>query len=290
MAKANAWVIIAVIALVVIGMQAGWFTGIANIFKGGSSGGTTVVTSATTFGPVLIDALSPGTSVSGTNYVGVDGGSLKTGVTSVSGGQKLELLVSNGTTYHNAYVPTLTVPSATTFYPEVKLKGNATITMTVFNTNNVVMDADGAATNQTVASGGAYNLQIRLDGQDKKSTQDMVCILESNNNTAMDKMTLSGLGASYVGMSKPSSYSLLGSNSAIWVYSVPAIEGAVSPTGTIGIQSKAGKTLAGSEFKITCRTKEYFIDSITGKVVYDIEDSSGTAKSMATYSFADYFT
>lgn len=290
MAKANAWLIIAIAAVLVFGMQAGWFS---NLLGGSSSNnnnddGTTIVTSATTLSFVSVDALQPGTSIGGTGWVGVNAGSLKSGVTSVNPKDNLEILFVNATTYHNKYIPSIAVPSVTAFPLEVKALKNATVTVKVFSDENSLLDASGAATNQSITTGQSVNMELKLLGTDKTSTQDMVCILEGNG-TSVDKMTLSGSGASYKGMSKPSSYSLIGSESQIWVYDVTPVEGSVTKVFTIGVQSKTSKDPSASQWKITCNTKEYFIDSVTGKVAYDIEDSSGTAKSMASYSFTDYF-
>lgn len=251
-----------------------------------------ISTGATTITVVGSDALSTGTAVSGITKVQVNGiGAYSTDdfTLSASPKDKLNVLIQNSTTYHNALISAFEVPSAPTGVLGANLKKNATVTMTVFNTNGDVMDASGALINQTAATGGSYNMKIRIDGQDKASTNDMVCILESSDGTKADKMTLSGFGAVYKGMSKPSSYTLIGSTSAIWVYELPAIEGAVSPEGVIGITSKTGQDLSTTQFKITCKTKEHKLDSITGLPIYDIEDSAGTAVSMATYSFTDYF-
>jgi hypothetical protein len=289
MAKEMNWVMFA--ALIIVGIVAfNSFIGNRGTTTTPQSGTEYISTGSTTLSFVSTDALQPGTTIGGTGWVGVNGGNLKSGVTAVNPIDNLEILFVNNTAYHNVYITGHSVPKAPTDPIGVAAKGNASISLTMFNTNNQVLDANGASTNQSVTTGGSYNMQIRMDGQDKKSTNDMVCILEASDGTKADKMTLNGFSASYKGMAKPSSYTLIGSTSAIWVYDVPAIEGAVSPTGTIGITSKTSQTLAGVQFKVTCRTKEYFIDSITGKVVYDIEDSAGTAKSMASYSFTDYFT
>ena len=253
-----------------------------------------ISTGATTLTFVPVDALQSGTSVATTNWVGVNGGDFKSGVTSASPNNELEILFVNDTQYHNAYVKGLKVPAAPTFTINsaqgAKLLGNATVTLTMFNTNNDVMDESGAATNQSMSTGSSANMALRLDGQDKKSTQDMVVVLEASDGTKIDKLVLSGPGAKYIGMAKPTSYTLAATTSQIWVYEVPAIEGAVSVNYVIGALSKSGQDASGTYFKVSFITKDYFIDSVTGKVGYAIEDSLGTSQSMAKYSFTDYFT
>jgi hypothetical protein len=293
-AKTSTWlvlgsvVLIAILALLVY--QVGFAKQQAYVTGEDGKPVTPVVTSAATMSFVGTDKLSQGTAVSGTQWVSINSkNSYKASVTSASPYDTVNVLFVNNTAYHNVLIENYKLNGNIAPAIEVKALGNASITMTVFNTNNQVMDANGASTNQSASTGGSYNMQIRLDGQDKKSTQGMLCILESSDGTKADKMTLNGFGATFLNSNKPASYSLIGSTSAIWVYDVPAIEGAVSPTGTIGITSKTGQDLSGTSFQITCRTKEYFVDATSGEVVYGIEDSTGTAKSMASYSFKDYF-
>lgn len=254
------------------------------------SGTNYIVTTATTLSFSAVDALSPGTAVTNTVWAAVNGAPFKSGVTSVNPGDKLEILLVNATTYHNVYIQSHVVPSTTVDIQPANFYGNASASLTLFNNNNVAMTNGGGATNQTVASGGAYNMKVRIDGQDKKSTQAMRCILEASDGTKADTMTLSGLGAKYVGMAKPSSYTLAATTSQVWVYDVDAVVGAVAPEGTVSITSKTAQSLAGTYFKITCKTKEHFLDANTGKVAFDIENSLGTSQSLASYTFTGYFT
>lgn len=267
-------------------------TELAGQTNAGTSGVGYISTGATTLTVVGTDKLSPGTSVTGTSLISTDGASYVSGTFSISGSpnQVLNILLVNNSAagYHNTVADGVKVPTSPTGVIDAKFVKNASITINVFNTNSVLTTSTGTV-NQTVTTGGAYNMKIRLDGQDKASTQDMRCILESSTTADMDKISLSGLGAVYVGMAKPASYTLAGANSQVWVYDIAAVEGAVSPEGTIAAASKTSKTLAGNYMKITCNTKEYFLDSTTGKVVYDIEDSLGNAKSMASYTDTVYF-
>jgi len=276
-------ILIAVFLGAMAANQMGWLGGAGTPPSANQAAATGYIsTGATTLSFVTADAAQTGTAVTTTKQTSVNNAAYTTGVTSASPTDVLSILFVNNTAYHNAYLATATVPKSPTMTIAQNLNKNASITMTVFNTNNQVID--GATYNQSVTTGGAYNLAIRLDGQDKTSTQDMVCILESSDGTKMDKMTLSGLGASYVGMAKPSSYALGGANSQVWVYNVAPVAGAVSVNGVIGVQSKTSQTLAGTTAKITCLTEEYFLDGTTGKVVYGIEDSLGAAKSLASYT------
>ena len=248
-----------------------------------------ISTGATAFSFVGADAFESGTTVKLTSYVSVNGGLYDSSVTSGSPGDKISLLFDN-TSYHAVYLPDVTVDTAPTQTFNVKLNKNASITVTGFNNNNDKLVSNGAlAVNQTVTSGGSYNLKVRMDGEDKKSTNPMRCIIEASNGTAMKSMSLSGLGAKFVDKSRPASYTLAGSDSELWVYDIDAITGAMSSEGTIGVVSESGKDLAGSHFIFHCYTKEDFVDTTTGVVMNGIEDSTGTLKSIAHYSFTGNF-
>ena len=286
-AKSNAVITLGVIALVIIAAAFAYST----FFQTGQSvlgntnegaGGTYISTGATTLSINGVDALSQGTAVTGTNLIGVNGAAPRTGITTASPKDKLEILLVNGSAYHNAYLASHDVPTAPTDVMSILAKKNASVIITMFNTNNAVID--NSAINQSMSTGSSANMAIRFDGQDKASTQDMVCILETSNNAKVDKLTLSMAGAVYKGMVKPSSYTLSGATAQVFVYDVAPIEGAVSISGTIGVISKTAQDASGTYGKITCLSKEYFQDSGTGKVAYDIEDSLGVAKSMASYS------
>jgi len=286
-AKQNMGMTLGVIALVVIAASFAFTT----FFKTTSqsvlgdnskSGVGYISTGATTLSLNSIDAIQKGTAVGGASYISVNGAVPTTGITTASPNDKLDILFVNGSAYHAGVVLGHTVATSPTDVITVQSKKNASVAITMFNTNNAVID--GGANNQTMSTGSSANIAIRLDGQDKTSTQDMVCILEASDNSKVDKMTLSLPGAVYSGMVKPSSYTLAGATSQIWVYEVAPIEGAVSVNGVIGVTSKTAQDASGTYGKITCRTKENFVDSATGKITYGIEDSLGVAKSIASYT------
>lgn len=258
---------------------------------GGQPSGTPYIsTGSTALNFVATDKLLAGTSVSGTPMLSLGGQAFKSGITTASPNEVYDIVFLNGTTYHNAYLTGHKVPQSPTDNIYLTPYKNASLTITMFNTDNDKMiDGGGATGNQTVATGGSYNMAIRLDGQDKTSTQDMVAVVEADGTKA-DSMTLTGFGATFKSKEKPSSYTLVGTNSQVWVYEVSPITGAVSPSGTVGVVSKTSQSLTGTTFKVTFMTKEHFIDSSTGKYMYATEDTLGTRQSMAVYTFTGAFT
>lgn len=290
--------VIALVALLGILVYAVGFqqnTAIGGAGDSGSDGGTRIVTSATTLDANGIDALLTGTTVAGTTYISVDGKAFQTGITSADQGDELDVLYVNATAYHSAYVPDLKVPTGKTIYVfDVPFYKNASVTMTMFSTNNDVLTntATGGAVNQTISSGQTVSLDLRIDGEAAASTQDMTCVIELNGTAVKQGETgvkMSGLGAVYKGQSVPSFYTLSSTANKVWVYDVAPISDGESETGTITIASETSKDLSESAFRINCYTKEHFRDSTTGVVTYDIADSQGTKQSIATYSYAFWF-
>jgi hypothetical protein len=263
--------------------------------SGGTGGtGTTIVTAGTSPQITGVDALSEGTSVGTIRYWSLSGGNFAT-ITEANGlspNQAVKVLFVNNTGYHNVYLEGLTVPSSPTFPIAVKLYKNSSASITMFNTNGVVTTTTGTV-NQTVAVGGSYNLKMRFDGQDKTSTNPMRCIVETSVGANVSNIVMSGFGAviSPKGVnSKPNWYTLAGTGSSVYVYDIQPVIGATSPEGTISISAATAKAISGSRMLITCNTKETFLDTTTGVITHDVEDSVGTVKSIAAYTSSLYFT
>jgi hypothetical protein len=260
-----------------------------NVAGSGAGAPTSIVTGATTLTLTGQDALKTGTTFTGTTNIGVNGGVMKTGVTSADQNDKLELLLTN-TSYHAGYFPNEAVPQGKlTFIKQYSLYKNASVTVSLFNSNNVAMD--DVLVNQTVTTGSNPSMMIKLEGTDKASTNAMRCILEANDSTKVNKLELSGLGATLKSVGKPSFYTLAGTSSAIWIYDIDAIVGSDPVSGYVKATSVTGQDMSASYFKVTCYSKEYFIDSLTGKVAEDIIDSDGsTARYLSTFTDTGYFT
>lgn len=281
--KIQGWALVVIVALIVAAaFQMHWF-GLGT--NGVEAGGTTVVTAGVTYSPVLTDKANVGTTVGGTKYISVNDAPYQTGLTSFNAKDNLKVLIVNGTTYHNAVTSSIIPAGVTSIYPSVTFNKNATVTMTVYD-QFTLLDAAGAAANATIASGETKNLDVYLQGTSDQSTQDMVCVVETSDNTKVEEITLSG--ATKTSRGKPSSYTLMGTSSAVWVYDMAPITDSAKVQHTLTIKSKSGQDASGTQYKIACMTKENFLDSKTGAISYDIEDSQGVAKSMATYSFSDY--
>jgi len=248
-----------------------------------------IITTSSTLSFSGIDALSNGTSVDVTAYVSKDDQAYKTGVTTANQGDMLAVLFVNDSTYHNAFASSETV-SGVDFPVQKNLYKNASVTSKVYSTTGLALLTNGGgANNESALSGGAYTHKITMTGTDKASTQDMVCVLEASDKTKAKEMKLTGFGAVKEG-DVPQAYTPSATTSEMWVYTVKPIADASLQEGSIYLSSEDGQSMTGKTAKITCYTKEYFIDPLTGDVMYDIENEQGTLQSMATYTYSWVYT
>jgi len=288
------WVVLAIVLvyLLVPGVQ----TGINNFFKGGevSKGEVNINTVNPYITVTSLDKGAPGTTVSVSAYGSFDSGGFKSvslGSDTAVPGQTLSLLLVNNTLYHNAKVDPFKVES-TSFPVTVYLNKNASVTENIYNTVGLVMTNGGGATNQTALGNGAtYNFKDSMSGTSLASTQDMICVVEVEEGANVS--TTAGVtydGKAPISTAKPSWYTLLGSGSNVYLFEVPALDSGAEVTRNLQIVNSATKCFSPlKSVKKTCYTKEYFIDSNSGKIVYDVADSDGNLKSMAQYSYRFYF-
>ena len=267
-----------------------------------NSGAPNTPGSATTISVAGVDAQTNAV-VGTTSYIGISNQGLTTGVTTSAPAVSANILLVNSTgSYHSAFLADV-IPSYA-YSKNIPMAKNASVTLAVYNTAKGAMTNGGGATNQSVSTGSNPTMELDITGSALASTQDMVCVLEGSDTSKINKLVLNGFGATLLGTSKPSSYTLNATTSGVWVYSVPAVTDASLRVGSIYAESKTGQSMAGKMFKINCQTSENFIDSSATSstvntyakliaqpnVYYGIEDSTGTSKSIASYSFVGFFT
>ena len=249
------------------------------------------------------DMFDKGTSVIQTARIGINGGTLQTGVTTVSGGDKLELLLVNNTGYHNAYIKEIVVPcnkgtlvidaGSDGYNGLVQNTSTATQRITVFNTDgNSVTDGQSGTVNQTMNDGDTKTMKWRFEGVDKRSTQDMVCVFETDNRTAtLDVIVsgLSGLNAKKI-TGIPTFHSPLSTDSFMRVYELSPVTGATVAEANLQVQTVSGQDLGQNNNRVRgiCYTKEYFAD-VNGEVTYGVEDQNGARRSIALYHHQTFF-
>lgn len=291
MAK-NAWLIILIIVGVIVAMQ---YIGKAPVAPppGGQGSGGLIITTNPTVAVAAQDAQSQGTSVGNAlTYAFTRGGAFVTSPTTAVPGQVLDLLVTNGTTYHSAAVKAITI-TPSTFPVSVLLNKNATVTESIYTTTGLVIANGVGVQNQTdLGNGMTYNLKDEMTANALTSTQDMVCVFEltSGNNASTSPPGVTFGGALPTSTSKPTWYTTVGVNSNVYLFDVPALSTSATNTRTIGLTAKtAGRFQAGSRLIKTCYTKENFVDSVNAQISYDVADSNGNLKSIASYTYTVYF-
>ena len=259
------------------------------------TGGVSIVTTNPTIDIAGQDAQQPGTAVAttGSKYQ-INGAGFKAvtlGTTTAIPGQTIDLFLVNGTQYHNQVVQNLPV-KVDTFPVKVAFNKNATVTENIYTTTGLVITNGGGAQNQTdLGNGKSYNLKDEMGVDSLTSTQDMVCIIEltSGNNASTSSPVTYG-GQQPYSTSKPQWYTPAGVNSNVYLFNMPAISDTQTRTNTIQLTAKSdGRFIATSSMIKTCETKEWFVDPVSGKLTYDIADSQGTLKSMASYKYVVYF-
>jgi hypothetical protein len=237
------------------------------------------------------DAKSTGTAVSNilTYQFGGVGGFGSTPTTATPG-QSLELLVTNGTTYHTAYVPSFVV-AVSSFPKAVAMNRNGSISENLYTTTGVVLQNGVGGQNQTVLGAGiTYNIKDEMIPGAYVNTQDMTCVIELTagvNASAANSVLFDGQMPKATGA--PSWYTLAGVNSRVWLFDIPALSGTMQ-THYLSLTPDASKVFSAlSYLKKSCYTKEHFIDPNTGLHTFDVADSNGALKAIAHYDYTAYF-
>lgn len=216
--------------------------------------------------------------------------SATSGTTTLPLGEKVNVLVVNGTTYHNTFLQGIPVDCKGQIKADAKLYKNASITFKVFNDEGNSMTNNGGTTNQSIVSGGIANMVIKIAGEDKASTNDLVVLVEAINGTNTKDVALTGTGAKFIGKNKPQTYTTTGVDSEVWMFEIPAVIGAETKRYDLQVMSESGLDLSGSYINIKLLSKEWFMDD-DGAVKYGIENSLSpfVAKSLNREVFKAYF-
>lgn len=258
------------------------------INEANSTGSVPIIIYPTSSQLILIgkDYFSPGIGITGNYFISTNNGAYVSAVSPVmtAPGDNLKILAMNSG-YHNTYL-TYTIPNSPNSLLDVPLKKAAIVTPQIYD-NFQILDS-GNTVNLDANVNSNFALNVRLTGTSGQSSSDLICVLEADS-TKISSMTLSGAGVNYLGEVKPSSHLLLMPSSKVWIYSLPSIEYAVLKYYNLNINSKAGMDASGTKWGISCYSKEYFLDSASGQVLYNIDDSQGTLKSLTKFAFTDTF-
>jgi hypothetical protein len=142
----------------------------------------------------------------------------------------------------------------------------------------------GTGTNaSSIASGGSDSYKIRLKGLREKTTGDMIVVVEHVNTTAVDRLTLTGLGGA-TEVTVPSFYSVAAAGAKAYAFRVPAIKGDNFVEGYLGIEQKTGTQYMGGIY-VTLYSEQAFEQYGGQSYTVGIENNQGTAKYEATSDY-----
>jgi len=278
-------------AILILAVYGAFFYGKSQTFNGVTTTTSSIISSSTALTYTGQDAIS-GAPVTTTNKISTNGGVFVNGITTASQGDTLAFF-SNASGYHTGYVTGHIVPSKTTDALSVPLYANATITLRMFNSNNAQYAVATQNLTALTTTGASDTYTFQMIGQDQHSTNDMRCVLEESAgaNVTKDTFTSNVLTVTPIaGNPKPQSYSQ-GANTVLFVFDVSPISAAGTYPFSITTQLASGKIKsAGSTLKITCDTKEHFLDAYNNQPSYAIEDSQGNLQSMNAYTGTYYYT
>lgn len=269
-----------VLAVVLIFAFTGGFSQTSIRVGGGttSNGGSCT---GSTISPSITDAISNG-GVSASFSGRVDNGGNKTitSSTSLPQGSTVELLGS-ASGYLNTLFPnkiTLTKCGPNAFNGEMYAYSAPALTiLTSPGQVTVTNSSTGGAVNLTSPSaGGVLQFGLQILGTDKKTTGDMLVLVEANSSVS--SMTLNGVSGV---IKKPSTYTThVTSNSQVFEFDLPAQKNA-KPLIYSGVATmKSGQTYSGALW-ITVEGKQAFLDNTGNYVASGVETTDGQTAEQA---------
>lgn len=209
--------------------------------------------------------------------------------TSYAVGTQLEILWS-ASDYIDA-ITTVTVPCGgkvfTANLEAAQLPNATTDSWNIYTSNGLSELTDstlGGATNASaISAGGSATYKVTMQGVREKTTGDMIVVLEHVNTTAVDRLTLTGLGGA-TEVAVPSLYTVSAAGAKAYAYRIPAIDGNAEVSGLIGVEQKTGQQYAGA-ILVTLYSEQAFEQYGGNSYAVGVENNQGTAKYEAT---ADY--
>lgn len=133
-------------------------------------------------------------------------------------------------------------------------------------------DATGGSTNASATS-GVLDLVLKVGASSDTTTGDLIIVLEYDNDTQADDITLSG----GTDASVPEIYTEEASGSLVKAYRISEIEDGSSRSFDVNIEPESGQTLESTALRITRYSVQAFEDT-DGSVLEGVEDGDGTAK------------
>jgi len=184
--------------------------------------------------------------------------------------------------YIDAKAPSFTVACGQTTAPIVNMKPTSDPSTYLIKNDagtTLTNTATGGASNGT-STAGTLELELRIGATTDVTTGNLYVVMEYDNSTEVDEISLSGTGVESLGNAVPESYTKEASNSVIRSFKIAEIEDGATGSFTIKLTPESGQTIGGSEQALrTTIYSEQAFEQPDGTVGVGVEDSDGSDKS-----------
>ena len=278
--------IMALMVILVIGLLAVGYVAVSqNIGGGADTDAESCGDSTATVTYTAKNEYSRSSSVSGLSVYGKIGdGAIQnlSAVSSLPVGAVISDIFYSAGDYIDAKAPSFTVACGQTTAPIVNMKPTSDPSTYLIKNDagtTLTNTATGGASNGT-STAGTLELELRIGATTDVTTGNLYIVMEYDNSTEVDEISLSGTGVDSLGNAVPESYTKEASNSVIRSFKIAEIEDGATGSFTIKLTPESGQTIGGSEQALrTTIYSEQAFEQPDGTVGVGVEDSDGSDKS-----------
>jgi len=272
-------ILIALLSLAVFGIYG------QNIAGGSDTDAESCGDSTATITYTAKNEYSRSSSVSGLSVYGKIGdGAIQnlSAVTSLPVGAVISDIFYSATNYIDAKAPSFTVACGQTTAPIVNMKPTSDPSTYLIKNDagTTLSDSATGGTSNGTSTAGTLELELRIGATTDVTTGNLYVVMEYDNSTEVDEISLSGTGVDSLGNAVPESYTKEASNSVIRSFKIAEIEDGATGSFTIKLTPESGQTIGGSEQALrTTIYSEQAFEQPDGTVGVGVEDSDGSDKS-----------
>lgn len=276
------WVVMGILVVLLIYLFA---SGVLQSAVGGNGAGSTETGcqgDTPTLSLAVSDALDPSTAVSTGLSAKINGGANQTITSSTDLGKNsnVEVLATASGYQATIFGPYTIGCGSNQKSGTMKAISSPTVAIITVPGGDTATNVSTAiaTTNITKASaGGSLKFGIELTGTDKKTTGDMVVLIETNSS--VDTLTLDGVVGST--QKTPETYTdRVSTNSKVFYFELSAFDNAQDEVHNAIATMKSGESYAVVPLYVSVLGKNNFLDS-TGNYAYGIETSDGQTSESA---------
>lgn len=283
-------IILAIVTLI-LGIVAGvmWMTGTGFFAEAGKPGttnnnqGTGGCEVAPSISTNVLNGLSKSTSVTTGTQAIIDGYYHSSVPSTLQKGSVVQLLY-NASNYIDVYGDKFILDCGVNLETQY-INATDAITLEIKDGDTTLTDsASGGANNASnVSDGGSDTLKVLFTGIDKKTSGDLVYVVELSESANVSDVTLSLDGKALKEVDTPTFHIYGLSNPYEQAFVIPAIANAVEEEFKLVYSAKSGKNIYGAVYT-TAYSQQAFVDT-DGTFTIGVEDSDGTAKYEDTFDY-----